>query len=222
MKRTRALWTDAEIWRFLALYPDASNASLARRFQRTLPSITAMSGVIGVHKSAEYLARLNRRLGRRLQKFGRAYRFPPGHVPSTLGLRRPGWAPGRMRETQFQKGHQRNFTFEIGALRLNADGIVDMKIRHAPGATAWRAFHRILWEDAHGPVPPGHIVRFRDGDRFNLDLDNFELISFENNMRRNSIHNLPAPLKTTIHALGVLRRKLNRRTRDEEQDRRSA
>jgi len=42
-------WTDAEIWRFIALYPDMDNATLARKFRRTTFSINAAAGVLGVH-----------------------------------------------------------------------------------------------------------------------------------------------------------------------------
>jgi hypothetical protein len=97
-----------------------------------------------------------------------------------------------------------------------------MRVSFEPGAKGWRALHRILWEDAHGPVPGGYIVAFKDGDRLNVELRNLKLISFENNMRRNTIHNFPKPLVTTIQLLGALKRTLNRRRRHEEQNRRSA
>lgn len=32
--------------------------------------------------------------------------------------------------------------------------------------------HRILWSAAHGPIPHGHQVMFKDGDKRNLALDN--------------------------------------------------
>lgn len=34
-----------------------------------------------------------------------------------------------------------------------------------------------LWQQAHGPVPPGHVVRFIDGDRRNCTLDNLRCVS---------------------------------------------
>jgi hypothetical protein len=37
----------------------------------------------------------------------------------------------------------------------------------------WVAVHRLVWEQAHGPVPPGHIVVFRPG-RHTTDLDESE------------------------------------------------
>jgi hypothetical protein len=216
-------WTDAEIWRFLALYSDMENAKLARKFGRTTSSINAAAGVLGVHKSAEYCASLAWRS--RLPIVGRLWRFPKGHIPMNKGIK--GWqAGGRSVHTQFKKGQfpfNRDPEFYVmGALRVNTDGYIDMRVSFDPGAKGWRGLHRILWEDAHGPVPTGHIVSFKDGDRLNVELRNLKLISLADNMRRNSLHNLPKPLVSTIHLLCALKRTLNRRHRDEKQDSRPA
>jgi len=217
-------WTDAEIWQFIALYPDMENSKLARKFGRTTGSINTAAGVLGVHKSAEYCSSLAWRS--RLPIVGRPWRFPRGHVPANKGSRRPGWFAGRMRETQFKKGHfpvNRDPDFYVlGALRVNSDGYIDMRVSFEPGAKGWRGLHRILWEDAHGPIPPGHIVSFKDGDRLNVELRNLALVSFADNLRRNSLHNYPKPLASTIQLLGALKRTLNRRHRDEEQNPRPA
>ena len=217
-------WTDAEIWRFIALYPDMDNTKLARKFRRTTFSINAAAGVLGVHKSAKYCANLAWRS--RLPIVGRPYRFPKGHVPANKGLRRPGWFAGRMRETQFRKGQfpfNRDPDFYVlGALRVNTDGYIDIRVSFEKGARGWRPLHRVLWEDRHGPVPPGHIVLFKDRDRLNVELRNLKLLSRADNMRRNTVHNLPKPLASTIQLLGALKRTLNRRRRNEKQDRRSA
>jgi hypothetical protein len=34
-----------------------------------------------------------------------------------------------------------------------------------------------VWEAAHGPIPPGHIVIFLDGDKTNCDLSNLRLVT---------------------------------------------
>ena len=217
-------WTDAQLWRLIALHADISNKVLARRLGHSYASVCGMATNLGLKKSPEYLSSIPARTG--MLQAGREYRFPKGHVPNNKGLRRPGWFRGRMRETQFKKGH---FPFNrdpefyvIGALRVNTDGYIDMRVRFASGSKGWRALHRILWGDAHGPVPAGHIVSFKDGDRLNVELRNLKLISLADNMRRNTLHNLPKPLVSTIQLLGALKRTLNRRRRNEEQNRRSA
>lgn len=37
--------------------------------------------------------------------------------------------------------------------------------------------HRLVWEAAHGPIPPGYHVHHVDHDKFNNDLGNLECVS---------------------------------------------
>jgi hypothetical protein len=161
---------------------------------------------------------------------GFSTRFQKGQSPANKGLRRPGWAPGRMRETQFQKGqrngHAARNWMPIGSRRL-IDGYVYIKladVQGVPHTHNWYPEHVIAWEYAQGrPLPPGHALRFRNGNRRDVRLENLELISRRENMARNSVHNLPAPLKETVQLLGALNRQIRRRDHAaQEQDRRPA
>lgn len=42
---------------------------------------------------------------------------------------------------------------------------------------SWRLYHHVLWEQANGPIPPGYMLTFIDGDIQNVDLSNLELVS---------------------------------------------
>lgn len=215
-RRRRKLWSDGEIWRFIAFYPDRGNADLARLFGCTVGAANAMGGVLGLKKDPAYLSSIPHKTG--MVEAGAKHRFPRGHVPMNKGLRRPGWFSGRMRETQFKKGQfpfNRDPDFYVlGALRVNADGYIDIRMSFEQGANGWRALHRVLWEDRYGLIPKGCLVAFKDRDRLNVWYDNFELITRQESMRRNSIHNLPQPLRSTINVLGQLKRKIR-----EKQDR---
>lgn len=213
----RRLWTDREVALLKRLYLDTSSSRLRKIFRRPITKIYQAAARHGLKKSDAFMARKHAAEKRRLQKYGAAHRFPKGHVPLNKGLRRPGWAPGRMRETQFRKGH---FPFNrdpdfyvIGALRVNSDGYVEMRVSFEHGAKGWRALHRILWQDAHGPIPPGHIVVFRDRDRLNVGLENLELITHAENCRRNSIHRLPPQLRDIIQLIGQVNRRINEKER---------
>jgi len=92
-----------------------------------------------------------------------------------------------------------------------------MRTSFAKGAHGWTTLHRILWEDARGPIPKGLKLRFKDGDKLNVELGNLELISHGDLLRRNSIHNFPPVLRSTINVLGQLKRRIR-----EKQDGRSA
>lgn len=218
----RRLWTEQELAVVRELYPHRPTAEIAERLGRgrTVTKVYAIASKLGLHKSAEYLATQHAQEGARLRIAGAAFRYPKGHVPANKGTRRPGYGPGRMKETQFKKGQISSRwdpeLYVVGALRMNADGYVDMKVRtDRKGASNWRAFHVVLWEDAHGPVPPGYALCFKDGDKLNIDVDNnVELISRADLCRRNSLHNLPPELKGAIYMLGALKRRINREKQD--------
>jgi HNH endonuclease len=219
--KRRFLWTAREVAVVRDLYPHTSTAKVARRLGRNVSAIYQAAAKLGLHKTPEYLASPDACRLRRGDNVGAPFRFRNGHVPANKGLRRPGYAPGRMKETQFKKGRfpiNRDPEFYVlGALRVNAGGYIDMRISFEKGALGWKALHTILWEDAHGRVPRGYALCFKDRERMNVGLDNLELISRADLCRRNSIHNLPPELKGAITALGQLKRRIR-----EQQDRRSA
>lgn len=212
-KQHRHVWTKPELALLRRQYPGRYTPEIAKALGLALHRVHRKALKLGLRKSAAFRRMQRADEARRLRVVGVAHRFQKGLVPANKGLRMPGWAPGRSGETQFKKGHPANNYMEIGTLRLNADGYVDMKIREAPGSRAWRGFHLILWEDKHGPLPKGYCLRFRDGDRFHIDLDNLEMLTRTDNMLRNSIHNLPKPLADTIQMLGQLKRRIRNAAR---------
>lgn len=96
-------------------------------------------------------------------------RFKKGQVSHNKGKSTGGWKP-----TQFKSGHRPSNYMPVGSERVNGEGYVDIKVADP---NKWRAKHLILWEEANGPVPEGHIILFGDKDRRNFDLDNLLLVS---------------------------------------------
>lgn len=218
---TRRRWTsddDAEIRR---RFPHEPTAGLAAALGRTVGATYQRAYDLGLHKTPDYLASPAAKRTTGLQ--GRGTRFQKGNVPANKGLRRPGWHRGRMRDTQFKPGTRvgaanRNWR-PIGTIATDADGYQRIKVREAqPGersgfgnAAVWPQLHRHLWASVHGPIPPGHAVVFRDGNKAHCTVENLELVSQRDLMRRNSIHNLPRPLASAISMLGALKRQIRRR-----------
>jgi hypothetical protein len=209
----RPPWTAREIAIVRNLYPDTPTAQLAKRLGRSVSTVYQRAQQLGLHKSAAYLASPAACRLRHGDNVGAARRFPKGNVPWNKG--RHYVAGGRSAETRFRKGqwpvNKDHDFYVLGALRVNADGYIEMRTSFHPGSSGWTALHRILWVDAHGPVPRGHALRFRDGDKLNVELANLELISRADLCRRNSVHNLPLPLRSTIQVLGQLKRRIRER-----------
>lgn len=228
--RHRHTWTAADDAVLRRRYPDERAAVIARDLGLRLSQVHQHAARLGLRKSAAFNAgELSARI-RRGSTDPRivATQFKKGMVPVNKGLRRPGWAPGRMAETQFKKGQlsgrARQLVQPVGAERVGKDGILQRKVNNdLPFQRRWKAVHAIVWEATHGSIPRGHVVVFRDHDRRNFDLANLELVSWAENMRRNTYHRYPQPIPKLIQLRGALNRKINHRNRKhEEQDRGSA
>ena len=225
MTRQRKKWTKADIDLVKRLYPDTRTADIAKRLGVSVPSIYHLARKLGLKKSAEFHQTPASGRIRPGDKRGLGSRFCKGHVPANKGVK--GWqAGGRSAETRFKKvtvnGKAAKLLQPLGTERITKDGIRQRKIRmDGPPQRRWKAVHTILWEEHHGPVPDGHIVVFRNGDRSDIRLENLELITRAENMRRNSIHRLPEELAEVCRLKGVLKRHITKRERHrhEKQDR---
>lgn len=212
----KRLWSDADDAALRARYPHEPTGDLARSLRRTVTAVYQRARINGLVKSAAYLASPAACRLRRGDHVGAQTRFRRGNVPLNKGLRRPGWAPGRMRETQFKRGQRSGIAVTlwkpIGTERLSKDGYLERKINNdLPLQRRWRAVHLILWESANGPLPSGHAIAFRNGDKTDIRLDNLECITRAALMARNTVHNLPKPLAQTIQLMGALNRQIRRK-----------
>ncbi len=155
-----------------------------------------------------------------------ASRIKPGTVPANKGLRRPGYAPGRMAETMFKKGRparEAHNYLPIGTEKIDVkrNNLV-RKVTDDPSvfpAMRWRPVAVLVWEAANGPLPKGHVVRFRDGMKTlvsaEITLDRLELVTLAENMRRNTLHNYPKEITRAIQLRGALNRQINRLNRED-------
>lgn len=44
--------------------------------------------------------------------------------------------------------------------------------------------HHVIWEEHHGPIPRGHKIAFRDGDHGNCAIENLELLTNSDQVRK--------------------------------------
>lgn len=222
-------WTPAEDELLRLRYADEPTETIARDLGMPIGRVYQHAHKLGLAKSAAFYAsdkaaRIQR--GRTDPRFV-ATQFKKGLVPANKGLRRPGWASGRMAETQFKKGSmsgaaQHNYV-PIGSERISKDGYLERKVTDDPTivpARRWVGVHRIVWETTHGPIPHGHAVAFRAGKRTaiaaEITPDRLELISRAELMRRNSYHtNYPKEVAQLIQLKGALNRKINRLSKEQ-------
>ena len=224
MRKRRREWTERELQMVAEHYPMVPTADLAKRLNRTRTQVYGAAQRLGLNKSPEYFERY--KAGRFLDgAAGAPNRFRPGHTTWNKGMRYH--AGGRSIETQFHTGDKPHNWKPVGTEVWGAEGYLKRKIRDdaPPGMSRrnWRFVHVLLWEEHNGPVPAGHAVRFVNGDRRDIRIENLELIDRRDLMRRNTLHRYPKDVALAIQLRGALNRQINKRERqDEEQDGRPA
>ena len=213
---TRKFWTTSDEQRLAELYGDTPMPALIKLFSRPDYAIYGKAASMGLKRSEAYLASEHACRLRRENNPGEASRFKKGQQPWNKGISFD--CGGRSVETRFAPGAMPHNNVPVGTERVTDDGIRQRKVRDdGPAHRRWKSVHSLMWEEANGEIPPGHIVVFRDRNTQHLEIDNLELVSRAENMRRNTFHRYPPELKDTIRQLNKLKRAISEAS-DEKQD----
>ena len=224
---TRQKWTEAELAIVRQHYPHRRTADLCALLPgRTEHSIYNQAHTLGLVKTEAYLASLQSGRIQRGHQHPRmvATRFKPGQEPPNKGK------PFDVARTHpnctahhFRPGQMPHTWQPVGSYRLNKDGHLQRKVSDAPGNSSrrWRGVAELVWCEANGPLPKGHMVVFKPGRFSNqleqITLDAVECITLADNMRRNSRHRLPPEVNQLVHLKGAITRQVNRITREADQ-----
>lgn len=200
----RRRWTRFEDAQLRRDYPMTPAHEIAARLGRAPGSVHQRAAAIGISKSPEFKRRQGRELA--AHPAARAQRYEKGHNGGH-GFKK-GHRHGRA--TRFKKGQRPHTWKPIGTERINADGYRERKVTETGCPPRdWRPIHLLMWQEANGPVPDGHAVVFRNGDKTDIRLENLECITRAELMARNTVHNLPKPLAELVQLRGALTRKIN-------------
>lgn len=214
--RGRSLWNDALDEILSLMYPDHCSSHIEALTGIDINRISARANTLGLHKTKAFLAETQRQ---RMAGNPGAYaskRFQPGHDSWNKGMK--GLQIGG-KETRFAKGNVPHTSVPIGTERWTTPGRAASNPRpylrrKVAEPDTWRFVHQLIWEAAHGPIPPSHVVRFKSGDTTDLRLDNLFCISRSDNSRLNSPwRNLPRELAELVNLRGQLTRQTNRALR---------
>lgn len=107
--------------------------------------------------------------------------FEKGHIPPNKG--RKGYSAPGSEKGWFKNGEQPWDTVPVGTIVTKADGYLWKKIDDKPGVWLrnWKQLHLLIWEEAHGPVPEGCRVIFKDGNHQNCVIDNLAMVTLAEN-----------------------------------------
>lgn len=142
-----------------------------------------------------------------------------GDIPFNKGLKQSEYMSKegieRTKGTRFKKGRKPHNTKQKGQIVSIKDSHNDLTYKYIKiKDNNWVLYHKYLWEKVNGKIPDNLILRFKDGDTNNVNIDNLELITRTENMYRNSRHNYPVEIIPSL----VLIKKLEHKLKDLQND----
>lgn len=207
-------WTEEESQILREMYADHFAGEIAARLGRTRSSVYSQARKLGLKSSEEKIRRSGQVNVDHPNKV--AHQFRKGHVPPNKGKKVSPELYAKMQPTMFKKGRPSLNHREVGSERVNVDGYIEVKVAEP---NKWRLKNRVVWEQANGPIPPGHNVQFRNGNKLDCRLENLYLIDRRVQfMTHNSIYaRYPKELQYVMKLKGALVRQIHRREKDAEQ-----
>lgn len=205
-------WSAEDEKKLKAMYPDHPATSIAAEMGRTYANVLAKARRMGLRKSPEFLAS---DLAKRLTGGqGKATRFQKGHKPWNTGVKGLNFGDGA---TRFKPGVKPHTWLPVGSERVRSDGYLQRKMTDTGYPPRdWVCVHTLLWIEHNGPIPDKHLVVFRDGNKTNLSIENLELVTRKEMMKRNTIQRFPPELKATIRTMGKLKRLIQEQQHEEQ------
>lgn len=208
----RKIWEPTEVKYLKEHYPDELTAVIAKNLDRSLGSVYTQANLMGLKKSEAFIkSDLSGRLTS-LRSKGNNYRFKKGLIPHNKGKKRSDYcsteAIEKCKNTQFKPGQKIHNEYPVGSIVVRqSHGI---KIPHIKiSNSVWMPLKNKIWIDANGEIPKKHVVRIKDGNVFNCQLENLELISMKENMLKNSIVNIPEELLPLVKLNNKLKKTIN-------------
>lgn len=144
----------------------------------------------------------------------KASQIKMGNTPPNKGKKQTEFmtaeAIARTAITRFQKGNLPHNTKADHQITIRADkrGVKYKFIRIGLGK--WVPLQRFNWEQVNGKIPSGFNIIFKDGNTMNCEVENLEMLSNSELMKRNSYHNYGEDIAKTIQLQGALTRQINK------------
>lgn len=190
----RLVWTNDMDAVMREHYPCKQTSDVADMLRLTPKQVLCRAKRLGLHKNPDVIAGI-RENGM----------FLKGHVPFNKGMKQQEFMTAEQIEktkaTRFVKGQVPVNIKEIGYERISVDGYVEVKTEKG-----FVLKHRMIWVEHNGPIPKGHIVRFKNGNKLDIRIENLELVTCVQNMKDNTIHNYPPEIKTAMRRISKLKR----------------
>jgi len=192
MNRT---WTDDEEQYLIANYANTSNIELAKMLgKKDANAIGAKASHLKLRKSGQFL--------RESCKARTKGQFKKGLIPHNKGKKLSQETKEKLKPTMFKRGNRPHNAQPVGTETKDKDGYVWVKIAEP---SEWKLKHHIAYGE---PVPTGHKVIFLDGNKYNFERGNLQLVSNAELMNRNTMHRYPPELVRLLKTLNKLKKRV--------------
>ena len=132
--------------------------------------------------------------------------FKKGNVPFNKGQKMSEHVYEIAKKTMFKPGQLPHNTKPVGHERVCAkDGYVYIKVANK---RAMMLKHRYVWEQHYGPIEKGMIVKFKDGNKTNCDIDNLYLSTRKDHMSANQKY-YPTDIKSAQIIITKILKRIN-------------
>ena len=211
----KAIFTESDIQYMIDNYPHMKTEHIAEKLNCSKYAIYNRAFSMGLKKTPEFLAGPDSGMLTKGTQIGKEFRFVKGHSPANKGKKMDPQLKKKIKHTFFKKGHLPHNTKHDGAItvRHEKNGTPYLYIRLS--LAKWELLHRHIWRQHNGSIPKGYNVVFKDGNQANCKIENLELISDAELMKRNSYLNYPEDLQELIRAKGTLQRQINKISENE-------
>ena len=168
----KKIWTKEEEEYLRQNYRTMFASEIAEVLGRSTKSVQSRAYILRLHSDREKRSRAGK-LGTICPE-AIAHRFHKGLIPANKGKKVSPEAYAKAAPTMFKKGQIPHNYKEVGTEIINADGYVQVKVADP---NVWKLKHRLIWEQAHGEIPEGYNVQFKNHNPLDIRLENLYLIS---------------------------------------------
>lgn len=215
INRPRHVWTPEQDALLRELYSNTLSKDIALQIGVRLDQVYGRADALGLKKEEGFLSSAISGQFQRGERPSPATQFKPGHKPWSAG--KQIGTRGRAAETQFKPGTKPVNYCPVGTVKVNSEGYQLIKVSDVGGQwERWKFLHALTWAFREGDVPKNHVIRFRDGNRLNCNIENLECVTREQAAKDRLTY--PKELRQLIALRGAITRQINKRIKADDQE----
>lgn len=189
-------------------FPHEPTKKIAEDLGLTYSQVSNRAYTMKIHKTQEYMNSLESGRFASGSMIGKATQFKKGRVPHNKGKKMNRKVYDKLSKTMFKKKNIPHNQKPDASLVERTDKTGRVYLYYKVSDRNWIPYHRKIWEDHHGSIPQGYIIKFIDGNTKNCAIENLMISSKADNIRQNSIHRWPEFLQQIIRLKQKLTKKI--------------